>query len=791
MHEDWPKRNYKTTPATISGWLDSGYNVGYRIPKRVLVLDIDPRNGAGKKVREELATLFGAPTFKKLLKTTYSTRTGGGGFHLYYSLPKGVKPKTLVELHKDWPGVEFKKLGRQVIIAPSKHPNGTKYKELNYSKHFAVLPKGVRRLLKRKVYEGKTVGGGEFTPKALEELLSNLKAKKYGSNEKWEPLLMAAHHATAGIGIEEFVEWSRKDKRYDTDDNEIAIRTRWDSCDTEKNDGRTYKTLCYELELTGKDSKGFRARAEFRDIDNKADPDEEVEPTDEDDEDDTDDDIDIIKEANRINASSSYEDVMLFIRRANYANKAKAVFARSIAKKNTHLSSAEFNQLVKESKHKAQEDLPRKLAEYVLAHKYNEGKHITYLNNGSLWVYESTHWRSVTDEYLRGRVLASLDRNYRKLVGDGDVNQNSIVKSATDLIKMRVAGSNNDLIEDTKKLSIINCVNGELWLKDNGKSDLKKHKATSQLISVLPLKYASKARCSLWEKTILQIMSGDKDMVRHIQEIFGYALQPNKDIASWFLFRGQGGDGKSTVLAILSALMGNGMLKAHPSLLSMGTGNGNNHASASLVSKLCVAIEELSANSKLPDSAVKMLSEKSIMEANPKGKDAFNFTYVGVLIMCCNGWPRVIDLSEGMQRRANVIEFEASFTKRGKEKQGLADRIIEQELPGVMQWALEGLERLRKRGKFDKPEKCIRATNMWFGKSHIVTFWLSDAVELRKRGKTELKEAYESFTGWCFLQGIDKVPGKIYFRRDIESLGYVVSRGSKNKTYISGLDLKK
>lgn len=780
IHEDWVTKKYNTTQKHIDRWVKNGSNIGYRIPKNAMVVDIDPRNGAGRRRRLELAELFGYKSFKKFLSSTYSTKTGGGGWHLYFKLPKGVKYKRLVEHHEDFKGIEFKKYGRQCLLAPSRHPNGDYYKELNNAK-FATAPKLVLEVLKRDVYEGATVGGGEFTPLALSELLQHLPPEDYDTNDKWEPLLMAAHHATGGVGIEEFVEWSRSDPTFDDIENELMIRRRWDSCDVNRKDGRTYKSLCYELELRGEDSKGFRARAEFKELDNSADPDEEVdEPFDE--EEDPDAGQKLEAEAHMINTSTSSAELMVFMRKAQAVGGGKATFAHAIAANNCVLTKSEYNRMLKDLRHSQAEDIPRRLTELVLAETYNNGENILYLNNGSLWLYRKTHWIRVNEEYVKGVVLAGLDANYRKLAGDETLSHSATAKAAFDLLRMRAAVDSNLVLDDAKKLSIINCRNGELWLNSLGRYRMRKHKHDSYLINVLPIKFDDGAECPYWKARLLEIMQGDKHMVSYLQEIFGYMMQPDKNIASWYLFRGQGGDGKSTVLKVLGAVLGDAMHKATPALLALD----NKHAMAPLVGKLCVAIEELPVSYRLPDSSVKMLSERTMMEADPKGKETFNFEYVAGLVMCCNGWPKVIDLSDGMRRRANVLEFNATFESVDLD---VAQRVIDTELPGVLVWALKGLQRLRKRGKFDVPKKSKSATEVWFNKSHLVTSWFSEMmVKVRNpKKKMALEEAYNLFVFWCDAQGFDKKPISKNFKSDVISMGVEVRIGTGGRNYLFGV----
>ena len=94
-------------------------NMGIRLKATDLVLDIDPRNG-GDEGFETLCFDIGLDE-----EQWPCVITGSGGRHYYLRLPEGV---SVVEMLDGYPGVEFKSVGRQVVAAGSRHPNGELYR---------------------------------------------------------------------------------------------------------------------------------------------------------------------------------------------------------------------------------------------------------------------------------------------------------------------------------------------------------------------------------------------------------------------------------------------------------------------------------------------------------------------------------------------------------------------------------------------------------------------------------------------------------------------------------------
>src|SRR5215218_4055455 len=68
---------------------------------------------------------------------------------------------------------------------------------------------------------------------------------------------------------------------------------------------------------------------------------------------------------------------------------------------------------------------------------------------------------------------------------------------------------------------------------------------------------------------------------------------------------------------------------------------------------------------------------------------------------------RVSEAQSGIFRRVKVVEFP---TMPEEDRDPEIKNLIAGEGPGILNWALEGLERLRKRGHFDIPESVRSAT---------------------------------------------------------------------------------
>lgn len=97
-------------------------NYGVALSDTDLVVDIDPRNFAdGDNPVKRLLERVGVPL------DSFTVRTGGGGLHIYFRKDRDVP---VVNSLKEYPGIEFKSQGRQVVGPGSVHPTTGKTYEI-------------------------------------------------------------------------------------------------------------------------------------------------------------------------------------------------------------------------------------------------------------------------------------------------------------------------------------------------------------------------------------------------------------------------------------------------------------------------------------------------------------------------------------------------------------------------------------------------------------------------------------------------------------------------------------
>ena len=830
--------------STITQYHNDGYNIGFVLSDTDLVVDCDPRN---YKDNVDSLELLQNDLGVRLQDHAPTVRTGGGGFHFYFSKPSDLN---INEVLDKYPGIEFKTEGRQVCAAGSLHPSGNYYKWLRNDieqKELAPLLK----LLKRANVPHHNSGSEKIRNDQLAELLQLLPPEQFCSNDLWFPIMCAAHDATDGNGIEEFIQWSTSDPNYANAENEI--RTRWNSL-SDKAEKYTLGTILMHLQKSGQNYHNILNSHDFDDLpplDNSDDDifddepenishsaaDEEItadnfdelvfgisgsDDTDSDtsdssntdsdtsdssnsDSDSGTDDIDEILEqkfkqpdsaqvltlAKKLTEYSSNDDISNAIRATIHADPITNARALKIIANNTDLSQTQIKAIQADLLKSDIGDLAHFLAELTLRRKYDNGKNLIMNYNGQFWYYNGKYWQTVIKEYVGKHITEQLLKLREKM--SIKQSENELVSNAVSIIGKLTAQKDDQLGLADEPKPVINCLNGELWLNSKGEYKFRKHKASSHLVNLNKVKFDPKAECPVYEKALKETFKNlpdCDDVIRHFYEVIGYILHPEKTPAKWFLLRGNGSDGKTTQMKIISALLGSAVLPESIERFSTGS-FADSHATSSLVGKLLVYDDDLNKNIVLPDGTLKKLSEDGQITANPKGYQPFTFTKVCTVVMCCNGTPKTKDISKGFRRRAMVIPFDRGFTKEEQDPT-ILKYIIKNELSGVLNKALEGLKRLKQRGYFQEPISCKEAKNSWLDSANSTAGFIRDCVEITKQyttDKVSLNDLYMAYCNYCEEQNYLHVTAKNSFKESCMELGLAVKSRGRHHSFV-GIKLK-
>lgn len=253
------------------------------------------------------------------------------------------------------------------------------------------------------------------------------------------------------------------------------------------------------------------------------------------------------------------------------------------------------------------------------------------------------------------------------------------------------------------------------------------HDPASGLRYCLDVVFDPSAICPHYDRALTEIFSRSANpasLVAFWHEFCGYTAQPSRPDARIFVGWGAGNDGKSALTGLLVSLLGGDRVAAMP----VGKLASNRFMLGHLADKAMFLDDDVAVGTILADGLLKTVSEGKVVTGEPKNRDAFEFQVRAVPLLLCNTVPYLRDTSDGFRRRLTVIRFDRCF-KACEADRTLFPRIKETELSGVLNRALEGLQRVARRGwKFDPPEAVTRATDAWWAEATGVSSGFSEGA---------------------------------------------------------------
>ncbi|MBN1517459.1 toprim domain-containing protein [Candidatus Sumerlaeota bacterium] len=261
--------------------------------------------------------------------------------------------------------------------------------------------------------------------------------------------------------------------------------------------------------------------------------------------------------------------------------------------------------------------------------------------------------------------------------------------------------------------------------------------------------YDPAADCPLWRDFIDDITDGDPERKRVLQQMFGYAMSNDRRYQKSFFLVGDGSNGKSVLLNILSQLLG----KDNVSNVEIASLN-EPFQRISLYGKRVNIACETETRVKGTEQIFKQIVAGDSISGCYKGKDFITFRPTTLMIFAANEFSETSDLTHGFLRRIQFVQFPIRFVQDPKlANERPKDQMIEtklmEELPGIAVWALYGLKDLRINDGFAETEEQRTMMKEFVEKSSPLQLWLDDWPDGYMETWTQRKTVYTHYTDWA------------------------------------------
>ncbi len=394
--------------------------------------------------------------------------------------------------------------------------------------------------------------------------------------------------------------------------------------------------------------------------------------------------------------------------------------------------------------------------------------------------WTGTHYREIHTEEMRAEIYAFLEPAFVSVVSKKGVSSLRPFKpssrTVSDVLDALRAACQLDgltrypawLDDDDGSLpapvELISCENGLLHLPT---SQVLAHSPNFYSNTSLGYSYVPTAPAPVaWLAFLNSIWVDDPSAIATLQDVFGYLLGNDTDQQKIALLVGPKRSGKGTIARILGALVGESAVVS-PTLAALET----NFGLAPLIGKRIALIADARLSGRADQQAIAerllSISGEDMQTIDRKHIQAWSGKLAARFFIMSNELPRISDASGALASRFLVITMKRSFF--GNEDHGLLQKLMP-ELPGILNWAIEGWRRLRERGYFLQPDSSRETMQELEDLGSPMGAFVRDRCVIEQGKSVGVDQLFEEWKAWCKDQGRDYTGSKGTFGKDLRAV---------------------
>jgi len=334
---------------------------------------------------------------------------------------------------------------------------------------------------------------------------------------------------------------------------------------------------------------------------------------------------------------------------------------------------------------------------------------------------------------------------------------------------------------------LLNVKNGSLDLRTG---QLIQHDPGHLITKLAPVDFLPKADCPNWLKFLDRIFISNKRLIEYLQRVVGYSLTGNTSEQILHFLYGLGANGKSTFIKILMWMLGDYAIQtATETIMIRKNGGGIPNDLAALRGARFVSAQEVESGHRMSESLIKQMTGGDRITARFLHGEFFEFDPEFKLWISGNSKPAIRGTDHAIWRRVRVIPFDVRIPKAEQDRK-LVEK-LQLELPGILNWALEGCLGWQREGQLNPPEEVLLATKGYKDEMDIVGRFMDECCLVSPEYVVPAKEVYNAFKAWSQEQGEKWVMSQQAFGMKLTEKGHESKRGGSSGAYrYPGIGLK-
>ncbi|HXG57084.1 MAG TPA: phage/plasmid primase, P4 family [Vicinamibacterales bacterium] len=259
-----------------------------------------------------------------------------------------------------------------------------------------------------------------------------------------------------------------------------------------------------------------------------------------------------------------------------------------------------------------------------------------------------------------------------------------------------------------------------------------------------------------WLQFLSELWGDDDESRDTLQELIGYLLTPRTHFQKIAMLVGPRRSGKGTIARVTRKLLGDRNV-CGPTLANMSEQFGL----SVLINKTAAIIADARIGGRTDTAVITerllSVSGEDTLSIPRKFLPDWNGKLTARFLLLTNELPRIEDASGALSSRFVLLALHTSFY--GREDHGLLDRFIP-ELPGILNWALDGYDRLYARGRFVQPQSSAALIQEFEDLGSPIGAFVRDRCDVGRGFEVMQMQVFEAWKSWCQENGRDK-PGTI------------------------------
>ena len=276
------------------------------------------------------------------------------------------------------------------------------------------------------------------------------------------------------------------------------------------------------------------------------------------------------------------------------------------------------------------------------------------------------------------------------------------------------------------------------------------------LTNMIPWDYNPSGYSDLADKTLEKIACNDPEIRKLLEECIGYCFYRHNELSKSFILTGEGSNGKSTYLDMVSFVLG----QQNISSLDLGE-LSERFSSVTMFGKLANIGDDIS-DEFLQGNAIsqfKKIVSGNAIKAENKGQDAFFFKPTVKLLFSANEIPRMRNRGfSAIKRRLVIIPFNAHFSKDDPDHDpNITWKLKTQEVAEyLIRIGLEGLKRVTVQKGFTESTKVTEQINQFEKDNNPILLFLEEVPE-EEIINQETKVVYARYDTFCTDNGYTRI----------------------------------